>query len=130
GLVGVGLVAHIPEDLVLGRLEDGVERHGDLAGAEVGPEVAADLADGLDDVLADLLGDLLELVLGERAQVFGAVDAIQELGHEVRVTMKSVICSSSCVSSPLAVAWANAERALPCDSAASSRACSNPNSLT
>ena len=129
-LVRVGLVADVPEDLVLRRLQHGVQRDGDLAGAEVGAEVAADLADGVDDVLADLLGDLLQLVLGERPEVVGSVDAIQELGHEVRVTMKSVICSSSCVPSPSADAWASAARALRCDSAASSRARSSPNSLT
>src|SRR5204862_192150 len=88
-LVRVGLMADVPDDLVLGRLEQGVQRHRDLACAEVGAEVAADLADGVDDVLADLLGDLLELVFGEGVEVGGTVDARKQLGHEVRVTMKS-----------------------------------------
>ena len=64
-LVRVGLVADVPEHLVARRVEQAVERDGDLAGAEVGAEVAADLADRVDDQLAHLLGDLLQLVVVE-----------------------------------------------------------------
>ncbi len=86
-LVRVGLVADVPEDLVRGRLEQRVQRHRDLAGAEVGAEVTADLADRVDDQLADLLGDLLELIVVEAPQVGRSVDLIDELGHVVRVRM-------------------------------------------
>ena len=58
-LVRVGLVANVPEDLVAGRVEQAVQRHGQLAGAEVGAEVAADLTDRVDDVGAHLLSHLL-----------------------------------------------------------------------
>ena len=77
-LVRVGLVADVPEDLVARRVEQRVQRDGDLAGAEVGAEVAADLPHRVDQQLADLLGDLLQLVLGERVEVLGAVDAVEE----------------------------------------------------
>ncbi len=80
----VGLVADVPEDLVAGRFEQRVQRHGELAGAEVGAEVAADLPDRVDDVLADLLGQLRELLLGELVQVLGAVDGLEH-AHELRV---------------------------------------------
>ena len=70
-LVRVGLVAHVPEDLVPGRLQHRVQRHGQLARAEVRAEVAADLPDGVDDVLAHLLGELQELRLGEALEVAG-----------------------------------------------------------
>ena len=62
-LVGVGLVADVPEDLVAGGVQHRVQRDGELTGAEVGPEVPADLPDRVDDVLADLLGELRELGL-------------------------------------------------------------------
>ena len=62
-----------------------MDRDGDLAGAEVGAEVAADLADGVDQQLAHLLRDLLQLVLAEAVQVLGAVDAVEDRGHDVRV---------------------------------------------
>ena len=59
-----------------------MQRDRDLAGAEVGAEVAADLADRVDDVLAHLLRDLLQLLVGERVEVLGAVDRFQEVGHQ------------------------------------------------
>jgi hypothetical protein len=109
-------------------VEQAVQRDRDLAGAEVGAEVPADLPHRVDQQLADLLGDLLQLVVGQRVQVLRAVDAIEELGHEERVAMKSVICSSSVA--PCGAAAASAARALRCDSAASSRAPSSPYWLT
>ena len=123
-LVRVGLVADVPEDLVARRVEQRVQRDGDLAGAEVGAEVPADLPHGVDQQLADLLGDLLELVVGEPVEVGGAVDAVEDAGHEGRVKMKSVMRSSS--SAPPGAACASALRALRCDSAAISRAPSSP----
>ena len=60
-LVRIGLVADVPEHLVARRVEQAVDRHGDLAGAEVGAEVAADLPDRVDDLLAHLLRHLREL---------------------------------------------------------------------
>ena len=62
-LVGVGLVADIPEDLVLRGIQDRVERDGDLHRAQVRAEVATDLADGVDDVFAHLLRERLKLII-------------------------------------------------------------------
>jgi hypothetical protein len=77
-LVGIGLVADVPEDLVARGVEEAVEGDGQLAGPEVGAEVAADLADRVDDQLADLLGELLELGIVEAVEVPGLVDSVQE----------------------------------------------------
>ena len=85
-LVRVGLVADVPEDLVARRVEQAVQRDGELAGAEVGAEVPADLADRVDDQLADLLRHLLELGVGEAVQVLGAVDPVEE-SHVCLVSM-------------------------------------------
>ena len=73
-LVRVGLVADVPEHLVGGRVEQRVQRHRDLAAAQVGAEVAADLTDRVDDQLAHLLRHLLELVVVQLLEVRGAVD--------------------------------------------------------
>jgi hypothetical protein len=86
-LVRVGLVADVPEDLVRGRVEQRVQRDGDLAGTQVRAEVTADLADRVDNQLADLLSDLLELVVVELLEVRRSVDLIEKLGHVVRVRM-------------------------------------------
>ena len=48
-LVRVGLVADVPDDLVLGRVVDVVEGDGQLDDAEVGGEMAADLGDRVED---------------------------------------------------------------------------------
>jgi hypothetical protein len=58
-LVGIGLVADVPEDLVARGVEQAVQRDRELAGPEVGAEVAADLADHVDDQLAHLLRERL-----------------------------------------------------------------------
>ena len=124
----VGLVADVPQQLVLRRVQQRVRGDRDLARAEVGAEVPADLADGVDQQLAHLLGDLLQLVLGEAVQVLRAVDAVEDAGHEGLVMMKSVICSSS--GAPSGAARRSASRALRCDSCAISRAPSSPYWLT
>ena len=115
-LVGIGLVADVPEDLVRGRVEQAVQRDRQLAGAEVGAEVAADLTDRVDDQLADLLRNLLELLVGEPSQVGGRVDRVKQLfliGHQVcRVWMKSVIRARSSVWASVS---ASASRALRWD---------------
>ena len=128
-LVRVRLVADVPEDLVARRVHQRVQRDGQLARAEVGAEVAADLADRVDDVAADLLRDLDELLLAQGVQVLRAVDVVEEArGHEVRVKMKSVICSSSVAAPP--AACSRRSRACACEAAASSRAPSRPYSET
>ena len=80
----VGLVTDVPQDLVARGLQYRVQRDRELARAEVGAEVPADLPDRVDDVLAHLLRELRELLLGESAQILGAVDLLQQ-AHEVRV---------------------------------------------
>ena len=80
-LVRVGLMADVPEDLVARRVEQRVQRDGDLDRAEVRAEVAADLTDGVDDVAADLVCDLLELFVAQAVEVLGLVDVVEQFGH-------------------------------------------------
>ena len=69
-LVDVGLVAGVPQDDVLGRVEDPVQGDRQLDGAEVGAEVsAAGVVDGGDHELPDLLGEVRELLGGQALQV-------------------------------------------------------------
>ena len=109
-----------------------MERNGQLARAEIGAEVATDLADRVDDVVAHLLRELLELVLAERLQVLGPVDAVEQRRHyEFLAYMKSVISSRSEVSpASSARAASSAARALSWELAASARARSRPKTLT
>ena len=68
-LVRVGLVADVPEDLVLRGVEQAVEGDSELAGPEVSAEVSADLPDHVDDQLAHLLRHPLQLLVRETGQL-------------------------------------------------------------
>ena len=60
-LVRVGLVADVPDQPVVGRVEDVVQRDREFDRAEAGGEVAAHLADGVDQEFAQLVGERHEL---------------------------------------------------------------------
>src|SRR5262249_19825168 len=79
-LVGIGLVADIPQNLVLRAVKQGVQGNGQLACAEVRAEVSADLADRVDDVLPHLLGEPRELLVREQLQVMWATAPREQLG--------------------------------------------------
>ena len=79
-LVRVRLVTRVPHDPVARRLEEAVEREGDLDDAQRGAEVAAGDGDGPDDRLAQLGGELLELWLGQAAEVRRALETVED-GH-------------------------------------------------
>ena len=64
-LVGVGLMASIPYELVARRVEDGVECDGELHGCEVAREVPPPGGHRLDDGFANLGGERLKLLLGK-----------------------------------------------------------------
>ena len=80
-LVGVGLVARVPQDDVAGRVEHAVQGQGQLDGAEIGAQVATVDGDAVDDAGPDLLGQLCQLRLRQRAQVGWLVDVVEEHGH-------------------------------------------------
>jgi hypothetical protein len=70
-LVGIALMSHVPDQLVLGRVEDGVDRHGQLDNAEAGAEVAAGDGDRRDRLGSQLVSDPAEFRHGEATQVGG-----------------------------------------------------------
>ena len=62
-LVRVALVAHVPDDLVLGTLQHAVQGDGEVDGAQARGEVPAGLAHAGEDGLADLVGEQRQLSL-------------------------------------------------------------------
>ena len=76
--VGVGLVAHIPDQPVTGRVEHVVQGQGEFDHAEAGRQVAAGPGHGGDDGLAEFTGELFHLRHAEVAQVGGGVDGVQQ----------------------------------------------------
>ncbi len=79
-LVGIGLVADIPDDPVLGRVEHIVERGGQFDHAKTGAEMPAGDRNDVDQVGAQLIGELAELVLFQLAQVLRQIDLVQQRG--------------------------------------------------
>ena len=63
-LVRIGLVADVPDQPVARRVEDVVQRDGQLDDAEPGAEMAAGHRDGADRLAAQLVGELAQLILG------------------------------------------------------------------
>ena len=68
-LVRIRLVADVPDQSVVRRVVDVVQRDGQLDRAEAGREMAAHLADRLDEELTQFARQRLELRLGETPQV-------------------------------------------------------------
>ncbi len=77
-LVDVGLVPHIPHGKVLGSVQRVVEGHGQLHHAQAAGEVPAHLGDHFQKVRPKLVAELGQSVLGQGAEVFGAVQSFQK----------------------------------------------------
>ena len=79
-LVGVGLMAHIPDQPVVGGVEHIVEGDGEFHHAEAGAEMAAGLTHAVEQVEAQFVRQLGELGRLQPAQVGGGLDLIQQGG--------------------------------------------------
>lgn len=79
-LVGIGLVAHVPDDAVLRGVEHVVQGHGEFDHPQVGGQVAASAGYGLDDEFPQFVGKILEIGAAELLQVPGGVDRFKQ-GH-------------------------------------------------
>ncbi len=69
--VRIGLMANVPHQAVLRRVEDIMQSYRELHGAQAGGEVTAHLAHGVDQILAQLRGDLRQLAGRELTQIGG-----------------------------------------------------------
>src|SRR5690606_4435062 len=77
-LVRVALMADIPDQAVVRRVEQPVQGDGELDHAQPGAEMPAAAADRFDQVGAQLIGNGSKLFFGKAAQVSWAVDARQQ----------------------------------------------------
>src|SRR3989454_6467753 len=75
---GVALMAHVPHDLVAGRVEAVPQRHGQLDYAQAGADVTAGLRDDVDQPAAHLVREGLELVARQAPDVFGSTDELKQ----------------------------------------------------
>ena len=76
-LVGVGLVAGVPDDAVRRAGEHPMERHRELDDAQRAAQVAARLRDGLDDALAQLAAERARLGVTDALEVLRSAEVAQ-----------------------------------------------------
>ena len=77
-LVRIGLVADVPDQPVLRRVEDVVQRHRQFDHAEPGTEMPARDRNRADGLGAQLVDDLTEIGFGEASQRGGRIDFIEK----------------------------------------------------
>ena len=77
-LVRIGLMADVPDDAVVGRVEHVVQRAGQFHDAEPGAEMPAGHRDGVDHFGAQFVGNLRQVFLVDAAQVSGGLDCVQQ----------------------------------------------------
>ena len=78
-LVRIGLVSHVPDDAIMRRIEDVMQRDGQLDRPQIGGQVAAGLADRFQDESAKLVGEPPQPASVQGAQRTRIVDGFQQL---------------------------------------------------
>ena len=81
--IGVSLMANVPHQLVLRRVEDLEQGHGQLHGAQIGRQVPARAADRLNDQLADFTRQLVQSLQAQGPQIGGAIDFVENAVHGI-----------------------------------------------
>jgi len=79
-LVRIGLVADVPNQAIIGGVEDVVQRHRQLDHAEASAEMATGHGDGVDGLLAQLVRDLAKLARFELSEVVRGLDLVEQRG--------------------------------------------------
>ena len=84
----IGLVADVPDQAVARRVEDIMERGGQLDDAEAGAEMAAGHRNRIDGFLTQFVGDLPDLLYLELPQIVRGADRVEKrrltiCGHSV-----------------------------------------------
>ena len=79
--VRIGLMADVPDDAVLGRVEDIVQREGQLDRAEVGAQMTAGARHAVQQEVAQLGRQRGQLRTRQSAQIGRGIDGGQQTGH-------------------------------------------------
>ena len=83
----IALMAHVPDDAVVRRVEDVQQRDRQLDDAEARPDVTPGLGDHVDQALPHLGGEGGELLQGKPLDVFGTANGFEHRRQFGRVTM-------------------------------------------
>ncbi len=75
--MGIGLMSHVPDDLIPGAVEDVVQGDGEFHHPQAGSQVPAGFGHGGDDLVPNFLGQLRQQFRGQFLQVPGVIDGVQ-----------------------------------------------------
>jgi hypothetical protein len=78
--VGIGLVTDVPDDAIIGSIEDIMQRDGKLDHSEAGAKMTAGHSHSVNGFLAEFVGNLAELVGFQASEVFGCLDEVEQRG--------------------------------------------------
>ena len=77
-LVRIGLIAGIPDDLIVRRIEEIVQCDRQFDNPQIGGEMPSHAGDGQDDLLTDFLAQFRELLRSHPFQIRGAVNSLEQ----------------------------------------------------
>ena len=80
GFYGVCLVSDVPDQAVIRRIEEIVERNRKLDNAKTRPQMAARHRNRVDQLRPQLIGDLAKLIGVQFTKVFRAFNGVEERG--------------------------------------------------
>jgi hypothetical protein len=76
--MSVGLMTYVPNQLIVGSIENVVQGNGKFNHTQTGAEVAAIYGNDVDDVLTELITNLFELVVRQLTKVGRNVDLLEK----------------------------------------------------
>ena len=76
-LVAVSLVADVPDQLVMGSIEDVMKGDGKFDDPEGGAKMTSVHGNHVDDIIPQFSGHLIQVLLRELAQILGESDGFQ-----------------------------------------------------
>ena len=71
-------MSDVPDELVSGRVEHVMQRHGELYNAEAGAQMTACQRNDVDSIAAQLFGQLLQRFTRKRAQIGRIMNRVQQ----------------------------------------------------
>jgi hypothetical protein len=80
-LVGIALVAHIPNQSVPGGVKDTVEGNSEFNDSQIGCQMTATFGDHTDDFIADLLSQLWEILPIQGLHIIRSTHLVEQIYH-------------------------------------------------
>ena len=80
-LVAIGLMAHVPDQLVAGGIVEVVKGHNEFRGAERGAQMTPGIGGDLDNFVPHLTDNLREFLFTDFLEIFGTIYTVEQFTH-------------------------------------------------